>query len=148
MIVYIPFILMVLSLLGFLACFIYFGLSKKISLRSVKSPLLFFDFCFFNKNKLANFPMIILFVIYMSGIWFEFIKNGNLTSFVSYFIGVFAIIFFLIHCRFFSKRKFAHRNNIEFIREFAFEMEISLKNTLLWLSRLFYIVWLYLFFST
>ncbi|NHB93905.1 hypothetical protein [Photorhabdus cinerea] len=148
MIVYIPFILMVLSLLGFLACFIYFGLSKKILLRSVKSPLLFFDFCFFNKNKLANFSMIILFVIYMSGIWFEFIKNGNLISFSGYFIGTLAILIFLIHCRFFSKRKFAHRNNIEFIKEFVFEMEISLKNTLLWLSRLFYIVWLYLFFST
>ncbi|OCA53309.1 hypothetical protein [Photorhabdus namnaonensis] len=148
MIVYIPFTLMVLSLLGFLACFIYFGLSKKILLRSVKSPLLFFDFCFFNKNKLANFSMIILFVIYMSGIWFEFIRNGNLISFVGYSIGVFAILVFLIHCRFFSKRKFAHGNNIEFIKEFAFEMEISLQNTLLWLSRLFYIVWLYLFFST
>ncbi len=57
MIVYIPFILMVLSLLGFLTRFIYFSLSKKVSLRSVKSPLLFFDFCFFNKNKLANFSM-------------------------------------------------------------------------------------------
>ncbi|NHB87340.1 hypothetical protein C5471_06305 [Photorhabdus tasmaniensis] len=68
MIVYIPFILIVLSLLGFLACFIYFGLSKKVSLRSVKSPLLFFDFCFFNKNKLSNFSMMMLSIIYISGI--------------------------------------------------------------------------------
>ncbi|KER01396.1 hypothetical protein LGZ99_19160 [Photorhabdus temperata] len=148
MIVYTPFILMVLSLLGFLACFIYFGLSKKISLRSVKSPLLFFDFCFFNKNKLANLSIMMLFIIYISGIWFEFIKNGNLISFYGYFIGTLAIFIFLIHCRFFSKRKFAHGNNMEFIKEFIFEMKISLQNTLLWLSRLFYIVWLYLFFST
>ncbi|MCT8341299.1 MULTISPECIES: hypothetical protein [Photorhabdus] len=125
MIVYIPFILMVLSLLGFLACFIYFGLSRKVSLRSVKSPLLFFDFCFFNKNKLANFSMMILFIVYISGIWFEFIKNGSLISFTGYFIGVFAILVFFIHCRFFSKIKFAHRNNIEFIKEFVFEIEIS-----------------------
>ncbi|MCT8354753.1 hypothetical protein [Photorhabdus kayaii] len=135
MIVYIPFILMVLSLLGFLACFIYFGLSKKVSLRSIKSPLLFFDFCFFNKNKLANFSMMILFVVYISGILFEFIETGNLISFDGYFVEVFAILIFLIHCRFFSKRRFAHRNNIEFIKEFAFEMEISLQNTLLWLSK-------------
>ncbi|MCT8345296.1 hypothetical protein LG003_21235 [Photorhabdus kleinii] len=147
MIVYIPFILMVLSLLGFLACFIYFGLSKKVSLRSVKSPLLFFDFCFFNKNKLANFSITMLFIVYIFGIWFEFIKNGNSISFIGYFIGAFAILIFLIHCRFFSKRKFASKNNIEFIKEFFFEMEISIQNTLLWLSRIFYIIWLYLFFS-
>ncbi|EQB98701.1 hypothetical protein B738_22968 [Photorhabdus temperata subsp. temperata M1021] len=91
---------------------------------------------------------MMLFIIYTSGIWFEFIKNGNLISFYGYFIGTLAIFIFLIHCRFFSKRKFAHGNKIEFIKEFIFEMKISLQNTLLWLSRLFYIVWLYLFFST
>ncbi|WP_387490462.1 hypothetical protein [Photorhabdus sp. RM96S] len=105
MIVYIPFILMVLSLLGFLACFIYFGLSKKISLRSVKSPLLFFDFCFFNKNKLANFSMMILFVIYISGILFEFIKNGNLNSFAGYFIWGVCNSYFYYSLRIFIKNK-------------------------------------------
>ncbi|MBS9437874.1 hypothetical protein EAE91_12055 [Photorhabdus noenieputensis] len=56
----------------------------------------------------------------MSVILFKFIKNGNLISFAGYFIGAFSILVFLIHCGFFSKRKFAHRDNIEFIKEFVF----------------------------
>ncbi len=120
MIVYIPFVFMVSSLLSLSGCLIYFGLSRRVSLKNPMIAFRFFDFCFFNKSKLANFSIFMFFTMYVFGIWDYFLRHEYTIHVLAYFIGTIAIFLFIVHCRFLSRRKFSCGNKIECIREFFF----------------------------
>jgi hypothetical protein len=89
---FIPFIFMLLILLGMMICMIYFGIGRKVSLKNPIITFRFFDFCFFNKSKLANYSIFMFSLMYVFGILDSFIKYGYTICFLESFIG--AIVFF------------------------------------------------------
>lgn len=136
---YVSVLFLAISFILLLVLFFLFSRRYNLLHRNILSPLSFIDYCFYDKGVNSTLSAVILFVTLSLGGCVEYFKDNDITFLCVYMLGVFSIILFFLHCRFFSKKIFSMEHSGVFIKEYLSEFSISHDTLLLWISRILYI---------
>ncbi len=130
--------LLVLFMFVFFVCFVFFIYKELGGVKVGRDSFLFFDYMLFSSGWKANLPALAMLLTLAFGNVIDYKREGDVNNVYINIIGVLAMIFLFIHCRFFSGIIYSNQN-IKFVKELLLNFNVRPQFIMLWLSRVCYI---------
>lgn len=129
----------------FFAFFVRFIYKELGGVKVGRDSFLFFDYMLFGSGWRSDIPSISIFLILLTGLAQDYVKNYSFENLYINSLGFFAVFLFFVHGRFLSGVSYSNGKKIMFFRELLWG-GIAPRFVVLWLSRLLYVVFFVLHF--